>query len=235
MNDLERIKQEMQRLAQEACASVSDIMSFTTSVIKDIALQQLQKQMLSCKKCPMQLHNHATIYGNIHSDLLIINDCASKNLSKTKSGDQCIYPFSEQEYKVLQIIFSAFKQDIRQAAFISSVNCVTYDEISNAYRTPNSQEIANCSRYVQRMLDIIKPKMIILLGNIALNIFFSSPISKVHGKNLNIFSVPAMPIYHPAYISSLKDEVIKDKRKEEMMIDWRNAFQMLTAIRNAIC
>ncbi len=83
----------------------------------------------------------------------------------------------------------------RKKAFITSVV-----KFLPAKRTPNKKEIALCLPYTLKQIKAIKPKVICLLGNVALNALLSKKmrISKVHGKKFIKEGIIYFPTFHPA-------------------------------------
>jgi len=71
-------------------------------------------------------------------------------------------------------------------------------------RTPTTDEMRACTPLLQRQLNLIKPKLIGLLGNTAIKYVIGPDtpgITKIHGQWYNsIFAIPCMPMYHPSYL-----------------------------------
>jgi len=69
-------------------------------------------------------------------------------------------------------------------------------------RTPEPVEMANCVGYLQRQLDAIKPKLIVLMGNVALKGLLDSPkgITSVRGTFTQAMGFRVLPTFHPAYV-----------------------------------
>jgi DNA polymerase len=77
-------------------------------------------------------------------------------------------------------------------------------------RDPTEEEIALYSPFLDRQLEIIQPKVIVMLGRHSMNYLFEKagikdrlePISKMHGKafegDLSYGKVVLLPLYHPA-------------------------------------
>jgi len=66
-------------------------------------------------------------------------------------------------------------------------------------RTPTRQEIKACRKYLGAELDLIKPKYVLLLGNIALQgTLGHSGITKYRGKTLSKDGITYLPTFHPA-------------------------------------
>jgi len=94
-----------------------------------------------------------------------------------------------------------------------------------ANRDPLPAEIAMYSTFLQRQIDIIKPKVIATLGRFSSGHIMEmfgladvlGPISTIHGKVFNTTTsfgeLKVVPLYHPAvavYSPSKKDELKKD-------------------------
>ncbi len=90
-------------------------------------------------------------------------------------------------------------------------------------RTPNSQEIKICLPYTKKHISLIKPKLLILLGNVATKsiLEIDQGITKVRGKehfyfdeSLNL-KIPTRAIYHPAYL--LRNPIEKKKIWDDLI------------------
>lgn len=69
-------------------------------------------------------------------------------------------------------------------------------------RNPENDEIAVCRAFVEKQIDIIKPKVIVCLGKISANALLkvNIPISKLRGNFFEFENIPVMPTFHPAYL-----------------------------------
>ena len=74
-------------------------------------------------------------------------------------------------------------------------------------RVPNQDEIEICFPFVKKMIEIIKPKIVILCGSTSTNTIFGEkkPITKIAGISKEInenfdCKFMAFPIYHPSYL-----------------------------------
>ncbi len=90
-------------------------------------------------------------------------------------------------------------------------------------RDPLPSEIKACFPYLSRQIEVIKPKLIVLLGRHAVSQFLPEfKISRVHGqpkrKNGQIY----LPLYHPAaalYNAFMKETLISDFKKIPLVLD----------------
>jgi DNA polymerase len=92
-----------------------------------------------------------------------------------------------------------------------------------ANRTPTKKEVGIFSPYLMRELEIIKPKLVVTLGNIALKCITQdekASIGNLHGSPIEMkfgdVSFSLFPLYHPAsiiYKADLKDTYNADLLK----------------------
>jgi DNA polymerase len=90
-------------------------------------------------------------------------------------------------------------------------------------RDPEPNEIDACYPYLERQLDIVNPKLIVLLGRHAMGRFLPSnfKISQEHGKLFRRNGRYLVPLYHPAaamYQGSLKKTLEADFKKLPKML-----------------
>jgi DNA polymerase len=86
-------------------------------------------------------------------------------------------------------------------------------------RTPLPDEMAACLHFLERQIDVIRPKLIVALGGTAMKGLFSAPqisITRVRGQWMQYRGIPVMPTFHPAYLlrnPSAKREVWEDMKQ----------------------
>ena len=89
-------------------------------------------------------------------------------------------------------------------------------------RPPEPDEREACGPFLLRQIEIIKPEVIVTLGNPSTQFLLGikQGITTVRGKWFNHNGIPVMPTYHPSYIlrnggdnSSLKKDVWEDMKK----------------------
>jgi len=85
-------------------------------------------------------------------------------------------------------------------------------------RAPNKKEISLCLPFTLKQIEVIKPKLIVLLGNIALQSLLNKKLkmSKAHGKIFRRGNVLYFPTFHPAAamrFPKIMKKTVKDFRK----------------------
>ena len=199
--------------------SKKDPMDFMRDVISGYALKKINKEIISCNKCSLCSKIKTTGFGNSRADILVISDCPLDNNQES-----------------MDTVLRRLNIFLDNAYYISVVCCLPVSVIDGTekYTPPNHNMIDNCSYYVKEVIDIIHPKMIVLMGNIPLNIFVQEPISKMHGKWFEVYCIPAMAVYSPFQILESKDQTDSDTfktRLDEFYKDWKNIKSALKNIQ----
>jgi uracil-DNA glycosylase family 4 len=204
---------------------------YVDSIVRPYARKKLDELLLSCKDCPTcKLANVRSVsYGDDQAAVMIINE----GIYESQLGQETIYPLQgTPEGELLDTLIDTYHINRRQLFWMNAVNCYTCIQAGgkSIERAPNSHEAEYCRAYLDRMIEIIHPVMIILLGNIPLNLFKRGDvIGKAHGKLMDVHGVAAMPTYSPHYLVEMrKDEAFADLieiYEEEFCEDIKNAFK----------
>jgi DNA polymerase len=83
-------------------------------------------------------------------------------------------------------------------------------------RNPEPDEALSCEPFLQRQIELVKPRLIIALGRVAaLNLLArDASIASMRGKVLDYKSTPLIVTYHPAYL--LRNLTDKAKAWEDL-------------------
>lgn len=79
-------------------------------------------------------------------------------------------------------------------------------------RDPTIAEIGQCAYWLQREIELIKPKVIVCLGSPAAKTIIEPKfkITENHGKWYEINDMKCMAIYHPAYLLRRNDQALNN-------------------------
>jgi uracil-DNA glycosylase len=69
-------------------------------------------------------------------------------------------------------------------------------------RNPEPQELARCEPFLQRQLQLLKPRIILAMGRFAVQALLRSnePVGKLRGRVHHYQGIPLVVTYHPAYL-----------------------------------
>ena len=171
--------------------------TFVTSGKKSEELTKLKNRLKVIKNCELKKNATNLVFadGNINSKIMIIGEGPGAN--EDAEGK----PFVGRAGKLLDKMLSAIKLD-RTKVYISNV--VNYRPPEN--RKPSEEEIQRYLPYLINHIEIINPKILVLLGSTALNAIIGNEIviSKARGKWLQkeLGSIKPWIIasFHPAFL-----------------------------------
>ena len=175
--------------------------SFTEDKITQ--LKKLKDQINSIKNCELQKNATNLVFadGNPKSSIMIIGEGPGAN--EDKEGK----PFVGRAGKLLDKMLEAIKLN-RKNVYISNV--VNYRPPMN--RRPTDQEINRYLPFLSKHIEIINPKILLLLGSTALNALIGDEdvISKVRGKwikkKIGTVNPDIIISFHPAYLMRQPDQ-----------------------------
>jgi DNA polymerase len=83
----------------------------------------------------------------------------------------------------------------REEVFVT--NIVKFRPPKN--RDPNAHEIKVCLPYLLAQIEVVEPRLVVLLGRHSMNVFLpDQKISEAHGKIFIKPKITFLPLYHPA-------------------------------------
>ncbi|MFQ6120184.1 MAG: uracil-DNA glycosylase, partial [Methanosarcinales archaeon] len=130
--------------------------------MREKELQKLHKTIISCKKCPLYKTRRNAVPGEGPANTKIMFLGESPGSKEDVQGK----PFVGPAGKVLDQLLKSIDLD-RKKIFITSVlKCRPV--IGKRNRSPKREEIETCKPYLEKQIEIIKPKVIVTLGNYAL-------------------------------------------------------------------
>ena len=182
-------------------------------------LNKLKKKIQLIRNCNLKKNATNLVFGdgNIHSKIMIIGE--GPGFNEDIEGK----PFVGRAGKLLDKMLTAIQLD-RTKVYISNV--VNYRPPAN--RKPSEEEIQRYLPYLKSHIEIINPKILVLLGSTALNTLIGNEvvISKARGKWIQKDIGMAKPwiiaSFHPAFLMRQPEQkklawidlkMIKDKSK----------------------
>jgi DNA polymerase len=171
-------------------------------------LNEIKQQVLGCTKCELHKTRINSVFGesDYQAKIMIIGEGPGAN------EDKLGRPFVGRAGKLLDEILDKYGLSRDDGVFIS--NIVKCRPPSN--RLPKKQEINECLPYLERQIDLIGPKIIILLGLTAVKSFLGrkDQMKDIRGKILELDGRKIMPTYHPAAI--LRNQNLRTYLEEDI-------------------
>ena len=173
------------------------------------SLNQLKKEMSADKNLPLRRGATNLVFGEGDCDAKIF--CLGEGPGYWE--DQKGRPFVGNAGSLLNQLLQSIKVP-REKVWITNVVCYRPPE----NRDPEPSEIAAFQLYIDRMIEIIKPKIVVTLGRFSMAKFIpNSKITAIHGKahvvNWKESMILIVPMYHPA--AALRRGEIMSQIKED--------------------
>ena len=170
---------------------------FEISGNKAESLEKLKKTISSIKNCELKKNatNIVLADGNPKSKIMIIGEAPGSN------EDQEGFPFVGRAGILLNKMLASINLD-RKSVYIS--NIINYRPPEN--RRPTDEEINRYLPFIKKHIEIIAPKILVLLGSTAMNALIGNDvvISKVRGqwieKEFGQCKTSVIVTFHPAFL-----------------------------------
>ena len=160
-------------------------------------LEELENSIKGCNKCKLCGGRNNIVFGvgNENADIMFIGE--GPGADEDAQG----IPFVGKAGQLMNKAFEGIGLK-RDDVFIA--NIVKCRPPQN--RNPEKDEVEACIDYLRNQVMIIKPKIIVLLGNVALKNILGEEygITKARGKWIEKKGIWYLPTFHPAAL--LRDE-----------------------------
>ena len=162
--------------------------------------EELENSIVDCNKCKLCKTRQNIVFGvgNKNADIMFIGE--GPGADEDAKGE----PFVGRAGKLMNLAFGIVGIK-REELYIA--NIVKCRPPSN--RNPEEDETVACIDYLRNQVILVKPKIIVLLGSVALKNILGKEygITQSRGKWFEKNGIKYMPTWHPAAL--LRDEVKK--------------------------
>jgi DNA polymerase len=201
-------------LTYEAPETMTDSPAPTPSLtavpkLMEGTLQTIREDIGDCIRCKLHKGRNKIVFGDgsPSAKLLFIGEGPGRD------EDMQGLPFVGRAGKLLTQMIEAMGLRRSDVYICNVVKCRPPEN-----RAPESDEVAACSPFLFRQIDLVAPQVIVCLGSIAAQTILQTTrgISQFRGQWLEFRGRKLMATYHPAYLlrnPAAKSEVWKDLQK----------------------
>ncbi|MBQ7558984.1 MAG: uracil-DNA glycosylase [Synergistaceae bacterium] len=186
------------------------------------AWEELKNRVQNCQKCKLCEQRHNTVFGEgpvENCKVMIIGEGPGEE--EDLSGRPFIGPAGQLLTKILEQGGGI----PRSSVYIANiVKCRPPDN-----RNPEQEEMLACSEYIEAQLLLLRPKIVVAMGNISAQWLLKSKqgITKLRGQWLDWRGIKLFPMFHPSYLlrnasrakGSPKDLTWQDIKALKLKID----------------
>ena len=167
---------------------------------KQIQMEQLKNSCANCKDCKLFTNRTNIVFGvgDVNAKLMFIGEGPGADEDRTGM------PFVGKAGKLMNMAFQAVGIDREKVYIANIVKCRPPGN-----RNPEPDEAKACMKYLKKQIEIIQPKIIVLLGSVALKNILAEEygITSSRGKWIEKDGIMFLPTFHPAAL--LRDETKK--------------------------
>ena len=159
--------------------------------------EELENSIINCNKCKLCKTRQNIVFGvgNKNADIMFIGE--GPGADEDTQGE----PFVGKAGKLMNMAFDMLGIKREEVYIANIVKCRPPNN-----RNPQDDEAESCLDYLRNQVILVKPKIIVLLGSVALKNILGKEygITASRGKWLERKGILYMPTWHPAAL--LRDE-----------------------------
>lgn len=190
--------QEPLQSALQVPVEVADSTPIDKVDVNQMDWDALRQTIKSCRSCQLCTERKQAVpgVGDEKASWLFVGE------GPGAEEDARCEPFVGQAGKLLDAMLAAI--DLKRGEDVYIANAVKCRPPGN--RTPETDEVKVCFPYLRRQIELIRPKLIVLLGRVAVTSVLGqdASLSSLRGKTLAYRAgdqeVPVIVTYHPAYL-----------------------------------
>ena len=156
-------------------------------------MDEIVRAISHCRRCPLAETRIRAVPGQgpVPAALMLIGEAPGKN------EDELGQPFSGAAGRVLDTMLDQAGLSRDQVFITSVIKCRPPKN-----RNPHREEVAACAVHLQEQITVLRPRIIALMGNVALQALVdrSLTIGQVRGKVQMKDGQRYLPVYHPAAV-----------------------------------
>lgn len=160
--------------------------------LSELDYGEVRELALGCTRCALCEGRTQVVFsdGNPSARLVVVGEAPGANEDRTG------LPFVGAAGKLLDLMLASV--DLSREASVYICNVLKCRPPGN--RNPLPEEIAACSPFLHRQLELVKPEALLAVGTFAAQLLTSSdaPLGKLRGQVHSYRGIPLVVTYHPA-------------------------------------
>ena len=222
---LERIRETSDRLPRASRIALARLQIVSPS--KADLLVPVRERVRVCTKCPHLASSRTqTVFGvgNPDAELMFIGE--APGVDEDKQGEPFVGRAGQLLTRIIETMGLA-----REKVYIANILKCRPDTSPGSFgnRPPTPREMQTCRPYLVEQIDIIRPKVLVALGAVAVEGLLGTrgTMRELRGRWNSYNGTPLMITYHPAYL--LRNQAPSEKRKV-----WEDMLQVLERLEKPI-
>ncbi len=159
----------------------------------------LRERVASCRACRLCEGRTQTVFGvgNEQAHCMIVGEAPGEN--EDRQGEPFVGSAGQLLDRMLHAIglTRASAEPAEQVYIANTLKCRPPRN-----RNPEPDELALCSAYLKRQIELVQPRLLLAMGRFAVQTLLDSsePIGRLRGRVHRVGGRPVVVTYHPAYL-----------------------------------
>lgn len=174
-----------------------------------LGLATVEQEALGCERCGLSASRNSVVFGagSAQANLMFIGE--APGAEEDRQG----LPFVGRAGELLTRIIGAIHLSRDEVYIANIIKCRPPGN-----RDPLADEVMACRGYLERQIDLIAPKVIVLLGKVAAQTLLGNDLTlgRMRGTWYKVRGVETRVTYHPAAL--LRNSSFKRPTWEDMQI-----------------
>jgi DNA polymerase len=162
---------------------------------------ELRDAVAACRACALCDSRRQTVFGAGHTQAhwLVIGEAPGEQ--EDRRGEPFVGPAGQLLDQMLAALGLTRDADgavpAQQVYITNTLKCRPPDN-----RNPTPEELARCEPFLQRQIELLRPRIILAMGRFAVQALLrsSEAIGRLRGRVHHYQGVPLIVTYHPAYL-----------------------------------
>lgn len=161
--------------------------------VQDASLEAIRADLGDCTRCKLCKTRKNIVFGDGSPKTRVVFVGEGPGDQEDQQG----LPFVGRSGQLLTQMIVAMGLSRAEVYIANVVKCRPPEN-----RNPEPDEVATCSPFLHRQLDLIRPEVVVALGKFAAQTLLATetPISKLRGQFHSYRGTKLMPTFHPAYL-----------------------------------
>ncbi len=172
--------------------------------------EALRQAVLACTRCPLHEGRTQGVFGvgDPQAEWLFVGE--APGAEEDRLGE----PFVGQAGRLLDAMLASVGLARGENVYIANV----LKSRPPGNRDPRPEEVAACLPYLERQIELIRPKVVVALGRIAAQCLLATdaPLGRLRGRVHEYRGLPLVATYHPAYL--LRNLADKARAWEDLLL-----------------
>ena len=188
----------LQKNSSQAAQRITSSEGLAASSVRHDDWSQLEKRVAACLACDLSNGRSQTVFavGDKQADWMVIGEAPG-------AEEDCLgEPFVGQSGQLLNKMLLAIGLKREQVFMANMLKCRLPSN-----RTVRPEEVEQCGAYLQRQIELLQPKIILVVGSAAAQWLLKSKdtLAAMRGKCFSYSlsddcKIPVAVTYHPAYL-----------------------------------